>query len=198
MSLIDLITGNVGNQVAEDSSKKFGIDKNQIIALSAVAVPLIVGALRKNAQKSAAEADNINNALSRDHDGSILNNPTAASQQDGNSILNHILGNDRNQVEQQLASKTGIGMDKVGPILASLAPLIMGYIGKQKAQNNVSSGGGISDLLSGILSSTAGNTGTNAGGFDLGSIASAVLGNQNQNNSGGGNLLGGLLNNIFK
>ena len=42
MSLIDLITGNTGNQVAEQAENKFGISKGQIIALLAVAAPLII------------------------------------------------------------------------------------------------------------------------------------------------------------
>ena len=43
MSLIDLITGNTGNQVAEQAENKFGISKGQIICtLFAVAAPLII------------------------------------------------------------------------------------------------------------------------------------------------------------
>jgi hypothetical protein len=93
MSLIDLITGNTGNQVAEQAENKFGISKGQIIALLAVAAPLIISYLRNKSQ-DANEAEALNNALDKDHDGSILNNPTSAVEREaeGNSILDHIFG----------------------------------------------------------------------------------------------------------
>ena len=42
-------------------------------------------------------------------------------------------------------------MDKIGPLLSMVAPVVMGYVGQQRLQNNINSGGGISDLLGGIL-----------------------------------------------
>ena len=57
MSLIDLITGNAGNQVASDAENKFGISKNQVIALLAVAAPLVISYLRKKSQESPDEAN---------------------------------------------------------------------------------------------------------------------------------------------
>jgi hypothetical protein len=133
MSLLDLITGNVGNQVATEAENKFGISKSQMIALAAVAAPLIISYLRNKSQ-DAKEAEALNNALDRDHDGSILNNPSSAleREQEGGSILDHIFGGQKATVENQLSQNTGISMDKIGPILAMLAPIIMGYIGKEK------------------------------------------------------------------
>ena len=46
MSLIDLLTGNTGNQVAEQAENKFGVSKTQILALLAVAAPLVISYLR--------------------------------------------------------------------------------------------------------------------------------------------------------
>ncbi|UCA61818.1 DUF937 domain-containing protein [Chryseobacterium rhizoplanae] len=46
MSLLDLLTGGTSNQVAEQAGNKFGINKNQVIALLAVATPLIISHLR--------------------------------------------------------------------------------------------------------------------------------------------------------
>lgn len=132
MSLLYLITGNTGNQVAEQAENKMGISKSQIIALLAVAAPLVISYLR-NKSKDAKEAEALNNALDKDHDGSILNDPSQAlnRQNEGGSILNHIFGNDKQNVENQLSQSTGISMDKIGPALAMLAPIIMGYIGQQ-------------------------------------------------------------------
>ena len=212
MSLIDLITGNAGNQVATQAENKFGISKNQIIALLAVAAPLVISYLRKKSQEDPNEAEALNNALDKDHDGSILDNPSQveARQQEGGSILDHIFGGQKATVENQLSQNTGISMDKIGPILAMLAPVIMGYIGQQKQANGVNAGG-LGDLLGGILggaqqqtqqsndplSSILGSVlggATQQSGGGLGDLLGSVLGGGNQKQSGGlGDLLGGIL-----
>ena len=101
MNLIELITGNAGNQVASQAENKFGISKNQIIALLAVAAPLVISYLRKKSQEDPNEAEALNNALDKDHDGSILDNPAQveARVQEGGSILDHIFGGQKAQVE---------------------------------------------------------------------------------------------------
>lgn len=217
MSLIDLITGNAGNQVATQAENRFGISKNQIIALLAVASPLVISYLRKKSQEDPNEAEALNNALDKDHDGSILGDPSQveARQQEGGSILDHIFGGQKATVENQLSQNTGISIDKIGPILAMLAPVIMGYIGKQKQSNGVTSGGGLGDLLGGILGgaqsqaqaepsnplndilgSVLGGSQANNSGNPLNDILGSVLGgsNQQQQSQGG---LGGLLGSIL-
>lgn len=192
MSLIDLLTGNTGNQVAEKAENKFGVSKTQILALLAVAAPLVISYLR-NKSKDANEAEALNNALNKDHDGSILDDPSQADarQDEGNSILSHIFGGDKGAVENNLSQTSGISIDKIGPILAMLAPVIMGYIGKQKQENNVGAGG-LSDLLGGILGNAQGQA--QASDNPLGNILGSVLGGSQSSSGGGiGDLLGGLL-----
>ncbi|MFC0428961.1 DUF937 domain-containing protein [Chryseobacterium scophthalmum] len=215
MSLIDLLTGNTGNQVAEQAENKFGISKNQIIALLAVATPLVISYLRNKSQDNK-EAEALNNALDKDHDGSILDDTSQleARQNEGGSILSHVFGSEKGNVENQLSQNTGISIDKIGPILAMLAPVIMGYIGKEKQQNNVGAGG-LGDLLGGILGgaqtqaqqqqsnplndilgSVLGGGQSQSSGNPLNDILGSVLGGsgqQKQQQGGGlGDILGGL------
>lgn len=189
MSLLDLLTGNTGNQVAEQAENKFGISKNQIIALLAVATPLVISYLRNKSQ-DANEAESLNKALDKDHDGSILDDPSQLEnrQNEGGSILSHIFGNQKNTVENQLSQNTGISIDKIGPVLAMLAPVIMGYIGKEKQQNNVGAGG-LGDLLGGILGN-ASNQAQDQSASPLNDILGSVLG-------GGGQSSGNPLNDIL-
>lgn len=193
MSLLDLITGGTGNQVAEQAENKFGIQKNQVIALLAVAAPLVISYLRNKA-KDDKEAEALNNALDRDHDGSILDNPQQAEarQQEGGSILDHIFGGQKAQVENSLSQQTGISMDKIGPMLAMLAPVIMGYIGKQKQANNVTSGGGLGDLLGGILGG-AQNQAQAQPSNPLNDILGSVLGGGQQQSNPLNDILGSVL-----
>lgn len=196
MSLIDLITGNAGNEVAAEAKNKFGIDKNQVIALLAVAAPLVISYLRKKSQDSSSDAEALNNALDKDHDGSILNDPSqiSARQQEGGSILDHVFGGQKADVENQLSQNTGISMDKIGPILAMLAPIIMGYIGKEKRSNGVTSGGGLGDLLGGILGN-AQNQAQSQSSNPLNDILGSVLGGGQQQS--GGNPLNDILGQVL-
>lgn len=219
MSLLDLLTGNTSNQVAEKAENKFGISRNQIIALLAVAAPLIISYLRNKSQ-DAKEAEALNNALDKDHDGSILNDSSQleARESEGGSILGHIFGGDRQNVENQLSQNTGISIDKIGPVLAMLAPVIMGYIGKEKQQNNVGAGG-LGDLLGGILGNASnqaqaqqssplndilgsvlggGQSQSQSSGNPLSDILGSVLGGgSNQQNQQGGGGLGSILGSFF-
>jgi hypothetical protein len=197
MSLIDLLTGNTGSQVAEKAEQKFGINRNQVIALLAVAAPLIISYLRKKSQDSS-EAESLNNALDKDHDGSILDDVSQADarQDEGGSILNHVFGGDKQNVENKLSQNTGISIDKIGPILSMLAPIIMGYIGREKQQNNVGAGG-LGDLLGGILGG-AQNQAQQQQSNPLNDILGSVLGKSSQSQSSGnplndilGSVLGG-------
>ncbi|WP_080776698.1 DUF937 domain-containing protein [Chryseobacterium phocaeense] len=215
MSLIDLLTGNTSNQVAEQAENKFGISRNQIIALLAVAAPLVISYLRNKSQ-DAKEAEALNNALDKDHDGSILDDASQAEarQAEGGSILDHVFGGQKSNVENQLSQNTGISIDKIGPILAMLAPVIMGYIGKEKQQNNVGAGG-LGDLLGGILGnassqaqaqqsnplndilgSVLGGGQAQSGGNPLNDILGSVLGGGGQQQQQGGGL-GSILGNIL-
>ena len=195
MSLIDLITGSTGNQVAQEAENKFGISKGQMIGLAAVAVPLIVMYL-KNKSEDADEAESLNKALDKDHNGSILSNPSQAleKQSEGNSILDHIFGSEKSAVESSLASKTGISMSTIGPLLATLAPIVMGYIGKQKQESGVSSGGGLTDLLGGILGKASSDAQAEPGN-PLNDILGGLLGGGNSQSGGNplNDILGGLM-----
>ena len=215
MSLFDLLTGNAGNQVAEQAGNKFGISKNQVIALLAVATPLIISHLRNKA-KDAKEAEALNNALDKDHSGNILNDTSGveARQDEGGSIIDHIFGGQRSQVENQLSQNTGISLDKIGPTLSMLAPVVMGFIGQQKQQNNVAAGG-LGDLLGGILGNASNQAqgqeshpindilrsvmgaGAQSSGNPLTDILGSVLGGGNGNTRQSGGGLGSFLGNIF-
>lgn len=203
MNLIDLITGSTGEKITSQIEEKYGIDKGQIMALLATATPFVISALQKKSEQPS-EAEALNNALDRDHDGSILNNPQQLfeRQEEGSSILNHIFGDKKENVENQLSATTGISMEKLVPILSALAPIIMGFIGKQKQSQGVNSGG-ITDLLGSLISgkenplqsilgNILGNTQKDNSGNAITDILGKVLGNNEKKNEGIGGLLGGL------
>lgn len=194
MSILDLFTGNTADNIFSQIENKFGVSKTQLMTLLASAAPMVISQLKDKSQ-DAQQAEALNKALDKDHDGSILTNPAllANKQEEGNSILSHIFGNQKGNIENKLSTETGISMDKIGPILAMLAPIIMGYIGKQKQQNSTEAGG-LSDLLGGILGKVQ-NQGE-ASGNPLNDIIGSVLGSGNGKDQKGGGI-GDILGNLF-
>ena len=192
MNITDLITGGIGSKAINLVAKTLNIDESKAKWVVAAAVPLMIAALNYNSKKSKKKEEGINQALEK-HNGGIFdqignlfgNGPS----EDDNKIVNHMFGKNTEVVKDNLATKTGLSADKIGGALAILAPIVMGYLGKQKQQE--SSGGGIGDLLGNVLG--GGQSSSSGGGGILGSIIGSVLGgssNKDQSTSSGD--LGGL------
>src|SRR5690606_10329003 len=132
-NILDLINGNLGKEVVDGIARNTDASAEQTQAVVSSALPALLGALQNNAS-SGNGAQGILNALASKHDGSILDNLSGFlgdnDTTDGNGILAHVLGNKLGAVEQGISGKTGGSSATVSKILAMLAPLTMGYLGK--------------------------------------------------------------------
>lgn len=153
MDISSLLQGPMGQQMVNGVVNQLGIKNEQAQMAIAAAVPFLLTALNKNA--SSGDAQNISNAIDRDHDGSILDNLggffSGGNFSDGASILNHVLGNRQGQVENAIGKSTGLNASQIASILAMVAPIVMGYLGKEKRQNGMDAGG-LTGLLGGLVS----------------------------------------------
>ena len=172
MNLSDLLNSSVGQSIVKSVAGQFGLDEYQASAAVNTAIPVILGGLNKNVQTPEG-AESLNNALESKHDGSLLDNlggilggNVGDLLQDGGGILGHVFGNNVPAVESGVAQKTGISMDKIGPIIKMLAPVVMAYLGKEKSSNNVNAGG-LGDLLSGLLGGGQQQQSAGGGLFDM-------------------------------
>jgi hypothetical protein len=143
-SIFDALTTHLDDQALSRLSANLGADKDATSKAIAAAVPVLLGALAKNAATPEG-AEALHQAVARDHDGSILDNPTAATSPaasgDGDAILGHVLGDRRSMAEQGISRASGLDMTKVGPLLAMLAPLVMGALGRAQRSGNLGAGG---------------------------------------------------------
>lgn len=150
MNINQLISSTVSDQVTKGVSEKLGIPQDKSQGIIDMAIPLLLGGLAKNS-KNTGGAENLLQALSNDHDGSILNDiPSAintdSTQEEGGKILNHILGAKQGTVSQAIGSQVQINPNQVQQVLTLLAPIVMGALGKQQRQNGFDTSG-----LSGFL-----------------------------------------------
>ena len=156
MDLSELLNSPMGQSIVRSVAGQLGMNENEASGVVNMAVPAILAGMTRNVQ-SPDGAVSLNNALESKHDGSLLDNlssmlggHTQELQQDGNGILNHVFGNNLTGIEQGISKKSGISMNKIGPLLAILAPIVMAYRVKQKRQTNTGAGG-LGDLLGGLL-----------------------------------------------
>jgi len=137
-SMIESVMSMLSGDTLGKISQQVGIPKEKAQAALPGVVAVLTGALANNSsQKQGAQS--LANALTKDHDGSILNNLSDYISNyksgEGDGILGHVLGNNRPTVERSLSAKTGLDMGSIGNLLTMAAPIIMGALGKtQKTQ----------------------------------------------------------------
>jgi hypothetical protein len=158
------------------------------------ALPALVGGLHANAQDPAGAAS-LAGALGR-HDPSLAEGGADLDQvdtQDGDRIVGHVFGQNRDAVVQHVSSSAGPGVDSslVAKLLPMLAPIVMSFLAKRLlggggvpgVAGGSSGGGGLGDILGGLLRGGLGAAGqgpqqgsSGAGGLDLGSILGGLGG----------------------
>jgi hypothetical protein len=134
MSLFDSVMKQLGNDGLSGIAKKIGAGEEQTSAASGAAVTTLLSALARNARSNEGAAA-LKGALERDHDGGVLDdlsgfleNPAIGN---GDGILGHILGARRSAVESSVGKAAGLDKGQTGQLLATLAPIVMGALGKQ-------------------------------------------------------------------
>ena len=207
--ILDLLNSDLGKQIISGVSNDTNQPENKTADVMAMALPMLMGAMKRNAN-SEEGASSLMNALNSKHDGSILDNldglfnggVDTSVKDDGAGILNHVLGGSQNNLTNALSQKSGLDSGAVMNILKVAAPLLLGYLGKQQKTQQVSSSSGMGDLLGGLLGGGSNQNqqqsliesvldGNNDGSV-IDDLAGMVLGGGGKSNSGLGGLLGGL------
>ena len=165
-TLQDLLGQEQGGTALNEISQNVGADQSAVNSAIQAALPMILGGLANNAQ-SPQGAQGLDQALERDHDGSILNQlgglgglifgqqqAAPPKQADAGGILGHIFGTNQAPVVQEVSQKSGLDMGQVAQVLMFLAPIVMGYLGKQKREQGVGADG-LGGLLGGLLGQSA-------------------------------------------
>ncbi|MCD2258992.1 DUF937 domain-containing protein [Psychroserpens luteolus] len=205
--ILDLLNSDLGKTIISGVSNETRQPQNKTQDVLTMALPVLMKAMERNAATPQG-AEGLMGALKSKHDGSILDNlgglfgggVNEEVKTDGDKILGHVLGNRRQGVEKIIGEKSGIDIGSVGNILKVAAPILMGVLGKQTRQNNVSSPNDLGGLLGGLL---GGNSAQKEQGFlekildadgdgsVIDDVAGMVLGNSKKKGGLGG-LLGGL------
>lgn len=159
-NLFDLLQGHLDDNVVDQLSNQIGgADRQQTATAAQSIVSTLLSGLAKNASTPEGAAS-LNNALERDHDGSLLDNlmgliggqaaeqnPRAAN---GAGIISHILGDRQSGVIDMVSKMSGLDSSKTSNLMTTLAPMVMSMLGQQKRQQGLDIEG-LAGLLNGSV-----------------------------------------------
>lgn len=161
MDINDLLQGPAKDIILSQFGQQLGLgDKAQTnTAVDGIFATLLNG-ISKNASTQAGQ-DGLLSALDRDHDGSIFDDlggflsgavqPSNPNTANGTGILNHILGDQQGNAVNSISKASGIDVGSITAMMTSLAPVVLGMLGKAKAAQPQSQNGGgsILDIITG-------------------------------------------------
>ncbi|WP_299550300.1 DUF937 domain-containing protein [Seonamhaeicola sp.] len=205
--ILDLLNSDLGKTIVSGVAGQTNQPQNKTQDVLTMALPVLMQAMKRNASTPQG-AEGLLGALNGKHDGSILDDLSGLFGggvdndvlDDGGKILGHVLGNKQQNVQMALSQKSGVDAGTVAQILKVAAPILMGILGKQTRQQNVSNQSGIEGLLGGLLSGNSPQQeqsflesilDADGDGSVIDDVAGMVLGG-NKKKSGLGGLLGGL------
>ena len=137
-SLTDDLFSQISGAAMQQIGQQLGTGQAQTAGAVAAALPMILGAMGRNASQPDG-ADALFGALGRDHNGgggiadvlgAVLGGQQSR-QTDGLGQLGHIFGGQLPRAEAGLGQATGLGNDKAQMLLKILAPIVMAYLARR-------------------------------------------------------------------
>jgi hypothetical protein len=163
LALINFVHDQLTGPRLTQVSQQLGISEQQTQQALPAALAALTGGLAQNASQPQG-AQQLSNALAKDHDGSLLDsldgflgglggmgggnrgNLGGGALGAGASILGHIFGGRQQQVQGNLGRATGLDPATMARLLALLAPIVLAYLGRRQRQQGLDAGG-----LAGVL-----------------------------------------------
>jgi hypothetical protein len=194
INLMDLVKSAISSSgVADQIGSAVGLEKSKTNSAIEAAIPVLLGGLMKKASTPSGASELSNIFKKQDAEPSILDNlgslvSGGASSKllgMGSSLLPMLLGSSQASIVSVLMKLLGIGDKGVLGLLGSLAPIVMGVVGKQAKSAGGFDPGVLTNLLGGqnnFLSSALPNELKGVMGLaDLGRQASETVTNAARN-----------------
>ena len=151
-TLVDLIKAQLGPDVTNQLASTLGLDPtNTRRALDGVVPALLAGAAQTAATQGGAERllnlirEVIGQGSILDNFGSLLGSGSLLEL--GRTILSGVFGSRVDAVASAIGTQAGIRGSSASSLLASVAPLVLGVVGRQLSQKGGVSTGSLGDLL---------------------------------------------------
>ena len=157
MDILSILNSLQDKQAVNQLTKSVGADANQVKKAVELGLPMLMQAMGNNA-KTPQGAASLAKALDQHKEDpldDVMGFLKGVDIDDGKKILGHIFNQKTQTVEKNLAAQTGMSSHQVENILAQLAPVLLGALGKEKNQKNIDANGLTSmiPMLTGLLGS---------------------------------------------
>lgn len=180
--------GGMG-QAQQQVSNQLGTDPRQTESALEAAVPLLLGAMTRNAAQPGG-LDALAAAVNQHDDSAILGfqQGQMPDLNEGQKILGHVFGGQQQAAANALSQRAGINPQMAMQILMMVAPLILSYLSNRSRAQGGQMGGNMGGQMG-----LPGGMGGQMGG--LGSILGGLLGGGMAGGAAGGlgSVLGGML-----
>lgn len=154
---------------------RLGVDEQTAEQATRQVLPALLAGMHANAQDPGG-AQSLAQAVDQHHDG-LLDGGVDVGQVDtgdGDKIVGHVFGDNRDQVVNQLGSVAGPdGGALVRKLLPILAPIVMSYLARRLGAGGGGAAGQSGGGLGGVLGSLLGAAGQSGG---LGDLLGGLLG----------------------
>jgi len=172
MQITDML-GQLGG--LQSIARELGVSEARATAGADALLPAILGGFKKQAQAQPTGLDGLGGLLGQLGGGGLLDNvlspqPTDVGQ--GNDVLGQIFGSKdvSRTVTQSAAARTGLDPALLRRMLPMLAMLVAGFMAKQQGAavtegSAPTAGGGLGDLLGGLLGGRPGAAAAPGGGL---------------------------------
>ncbi len=149
MNLLSLLLGSMMTQSSVNNlSGKTGTSQSAIMKLLPLAIPILIKYLTKNAQSQQGALSLLGALTQHKNTNSMELQLADADADDGDKILNHILGGNYGNVMNQLAGQSGMSEDQVSSVLANIAPALLSGVSAANTQQQSAGAGSLGSLMS--------------------------------------------------
>ncbi len=161
MDILSILNSLQDKQAVSQLTKSVGADSNQVKKAVELGLPMLMQAMGNNA-KTPQGAASLAKALDQHKDDSlddVMGFLKGVDINDGKKILGHVFNQKTQTVQKNLAAQTGMSSNQVENLLAQLAPIVLGALGKEKSQKGIDANGLTSmiPMLAGLLGSGSNN-----------------------------------------
>ena len=153
MNLLDSVKSVFTSDIIGKASSLLGESEGGVTKALAAGVPSILTGIISNAGSDGGT--NVLNLAKQAAGSGILDNlgglfsggsSTSSLLSTGSNMLSGLLGNKVGGLSSLISNFSGVKQSSISSILSALAPIALGFVGKQALSNNLSSGGLLSWL----------------------------------------------------
>lgn len=152
--LMDLLQTALGGETQQLLGRQLGANPQATGSAIQAALPMLLSGLTRNASQ-AGGANALLGALQRDHDGSLLDDlggllggSAGGPVVNGAGILGHVLGDRTAPAQTAVAHASGLDGAQVAQLMTTLAPIVMGALGRMQRTQGLDANG-LTGLLQG-------------------------------------------------